>query len=106
MYNGQFCDYESFQATCGNGELLQILNATYGHMEIGKCIVIDIGLLGCQADVTDILRTECGGKLECSLFVGDEKLRSTAPCNPGIALYLQASYACVKSKYDSSEFVF
>ncbi|ELU05609.1 hypothetical protein CAPTEDRAFT_217453 [Capitella teleta] len=95
-YSGEICDYEDFSASCNNEEMLQILKATYGHMEIGKCIVADIGFLGCQSDVTGVLKHECNGKQACTIRADDQKFRDTAPCRPGIDVYLRASYACLK----------
>ncbi|ELU05607.1 hypothetical protein CAPTEDRAFT_217451 [Capitella teleta] len=96
VYNGEICDYEDFSGSCNNEEVLQILKATYGHMEVGKCIVADIGFLGCQSDVTGVLKHECNGKQACTIRADDQKFRDTAPCRPGIVVYLRASYACLK----------
>ncbi|ELU05605.1 hypothetical protein CAPTEDRAFT_217449 [Capitella teleta] len=101
VYDGEFCDYEEFSANCNDGEVLQILQAAYGHIEVGKCVIADIGFLGCQADVTDIIKNVCNGKKSCFIEVNDQKLRDTAPCQPGIEKYVQASYACLKA---ASEF--
>lgn len=96
--SGEFCDYDGFSASCKDGEVLQILKGTYGHMEVGKCIGADIGYLGCKADVTDMLNTVCNRKLTCSIELADQKFRDFDPCQSGIALYLQASYACLRGR--------
>uniref|UniRef100_X2A6E3 SUEL-type lectin domain-containing protein n=1 Tax=Capitella teleta TaxID=283909 RepID=X2A6E3_CAPTE len=95
VYTDEFCDYESFSASCPKSQLITILSATYGHMQIGKCIHANIGFLGCRADVSGILDEECAGKQECQLTVTDAKLRSANPCTNGIDVYLRVSYACV-----------
>ncbi|ELU05619.1 hypothetical protein CAPTEDRAFT_217463 [Capitella teleta] len=97
VHSGEFCDYEDFTARCGSGETLLVLEASYGHMEIGKCITEDIGYLGCQSDVTVLLRTICNGEQFCELATTDRRLRETSPCRPGIVVYVKASYACLKA---------
>lgn len=97
--SGEFCDYETFEADCDSHETLMISSAVYGHISMGKCIKIDLGVFGCQADVTNILQHHCNGKTSCSLAVNDEALRNTAPCTAGIAVFLRATYMCVKGKF-------
>lgn len=100
--SGEFCDYESFQASCNSAEILQILKADYGHMHVGKCIEADIGFLGCKQDVTGLLRSICDGKKDCEIRVDDQKLRDTRPCTPGIDVFLDVSFVCLKSEYTYS----
>ena len=98
MTNGEYCDYETFQAQCAPGEIIQMLSAEYGHIGVGKCVKADIGFLGCKADVIGIFDRICSGKQSCEMYVRDEQLRDTSPCVTGIAVYLEATYACVKGR--------
>lgn len=99
MTTEEFCDFDvNFSASCNSGEILQIIWADYGHMEIGKCIKVDIGFLGCKADVTGMLSGRCDGKQACEVSVLDQQFRDTEPCTPGINVYLRVSYACLKGR--------
>ena len=76
-----------------------MLSAEYGHISVGKCVKADIlGVLGCKADVIGIFERRCSGKQSCEMDVQDEQLRDTSPCQTGIVVYLEATYACVKGK--------
>ncbi|ELU07865.1 hypothetical protein CAPTEDRAFT_224738 [Capitella teleta] len=95
--SGEFCDYETFSATCQVDETVMITEARYGHMARGECITLDLGVFGCQADVAVVLQEKCDGQRTCSLAVNDEVLRNTQPCAKGITVYLEVTYACVKA---------
>ncbi|ELU07864.1 hypothetical protein CAPTEDRAFT_224737 [Capitella teleta] len=97
----EYCDHDTFDASCNTGETIIIGGAEYGHMAEGKCIQVDLGVFGCKADVSSILSAECSGKQSCSLNVDDEALRNTKPCSVGILVYLKATYFCVKATQDS-----
>ena len=49
------CEWESFNATCGDGEVLLIENADYGRMQLGRCVTRDYGYIGCRANVRDYI---------------------------------------------------
>lgn len=95
VFEGDYCDHESFSANCASGEILQILDAQYGHIRIGKCIEADLGLFGCKAEVTDILQAACNGKRSCEISVNDNRFRNTQPCQKGVTLQVEARYACL-----------
>lgn len=98
VVTAEYCDHESFEASCSPGETVIIGGAEYGHMAKGKCVQVNLGVFGCRADVSDILNDHCTGKESCSLRVDDEALRETKPCSVGISVYLKATYFCVKGK--------
>ena len=92
----ELCDHEVFEGRCATGEIIDILSAEYGHIEVGKCIETDTGFLGCKADVFGIMQQRCTGKQSCQLRVDSQELRTTKPCIQGITLYLKVAYICVK----------
>ena len=96
-YNDEYCDHEVFRADCSTGDIIMMQSATYGHMQIGKCIEADLGYLGCKADVMDIMDDRCSGKKSCDIQTVDESLRETRPCIIGIGVYLSASYTCIRA---------
>ncbi|ELU05617.1 hypothetical protein CAPTEDRAFT_228995 [Capitella teleta] len=100
VFEGDYCDHESFSANCASGEILQILDAQYGHIRIGKCIEADLGLFGCKAEVTDILQAACNGKRSCEISVDDNRFRDTQPCQKGVTLQVEARYACLSAVPD------
>ncbi|ELU05613.1 hypothetical protein CAPTEDRAFT_217457 [Capitella teleta] len=91
----EYCDHESFKAQCNNGYNLQIINAMYGQMKLGKCVKIE-AYLGCQTSVTQILQQKCNMQQECLIDVQDNILRDTQPCEVGIAVYIDVTFACIK----------
>ena len=95
---GEYCDFENFRAQCNQGNVLHILQGTYGHMKLGKCVTTDLGHFGCQSDVTGILAEKCNRKNQCDLDILDEKLRRTNLCDTGLKVYLEAKYACIRGK--------
>ncbi|ELU05614.1 hypothetical protein CAPTEDRAFT_217458 [Capitella teleta] len=92
----EYCDYEMFQGQCGSHELMQVIYSEYGHMDIGKCVKVDIGYFGCKADVTGILGARCNMHHKCEMDTRDKQLRQTNPCSSGVVVYLEVTFACVK----------
>ena len=43
-----FCISESFQASCGEDEVIAVETADYGRMRIGRCVRTDFGYVGCR----------------------------------------------------------
>ena len=76
-------------------------SALYGRMNIGKCIPIDHGSMGCQSDVLDDLDRQCSGKEACDVLVIDRNINAQGGCMAGLLRYLEAEYACIKgASYD------
>ncbi len=46
----EFCQWETFNATCPEGEVILMRTARYGRMKLGKCLTTDY-FVGCSADV-------------------------------------------------------
>lgn len=83
-------------------------NALYGRMRMGRCITVeeiaahmsivgeDQRLLGCSADVLDLLDQKCSGRTECSIRGSDISAAIIIkPCFPGLNQYLEAYYICI-----------
>ena len=101
------CTGDVFQPTCPNSrDTLLMLSATYGRMEIGKCITKkEVGMLvqdskyfGCSSDVLRFLHYKCSLKQSCDLKIPDDDLDTTEPCFPGLKLYLHTEYRCIKGE--------
>ena len=98
VITGEYCDYESFEASCDEGEIVVIGKAKYGHIALGRCVDFDTGQLGCETDVFDILNAECSGKQSCSIPTVGERFRGVSTCRRSFAHYLQTTYACIKGR--------
>ena len=46
----EFCQWDIFNAICGEGEVIVMRTARYGRMKLGKCLTTDY-FVGCSADV-------------------------------------------------------
>jgi len=69
--------------------------AVYGRMEQGRCAELDMGYIGCNADVLDLADDRCSGRRMCDITVPDLTFESTKPCLE-LKSYLRASYTCIK----------
>ena len=47
----EYCMFETFEAHCGEGSVIQMNKAVFGRMALGRCVTKDYGSLGCNADV-------------------------------------------------------
>ena len=74
--------------------------SVYGRMAVGRCVVEDLGFLGCQNDALVVMDRECSGRTECSVFVSNLKLRREQPgaCKRDLSGYATMSYKCVTGK--------
>ena len=96
MFEGMvdYCDGEEFYASCPSGTTVLVTSAHYGRMNLGRCVQVDLGYLGCQVDVTEILNSRCSGEQSCAIRIPDEELDATNPCYSELAIYLAVSYTC------------
>ena len=95
----EYCQFQSFNATCQPGEVVLIESAMYGRMRTGKCVTRNYGHVGCERDVKQYLETVCSGRQSCKFEVPDATLKSMRPCPKDFASYLAASYSCVSGRW-------
>lgn len=69
--------------------------ATYGRMKLDKCVKMDMGYIGCQANVLPIADEKCSGRRSCDISIPDTDFEQIRPCLE-LKSYLQASFHCVK----------
>lgn len=93
-----YCESETFQARCWLGEVIMIESALYGRMRIGRCVEADLGYLGCQANVLDIVDRLCSGKTQCDIRIPDAELDASKPCYKELKVYLEVAYKCVRGE--------
>lgn len=92
----EYCNMETFNATCHRGEMVLIDEARYGRMKLGRCVTRGYGHLGCAADVRNILDARCSGRRACQFIVPDPTLYSMQPCPEDFTSYLETAYTCVE----------
>lgn len=93
----EFCQFESFNASCNAGHVILMTEAKYGRLHLGRCVSRDYGHVGCSADVIEILDRTCSGQRRCQLAV--PTLREVVqPCPKDLTSYLEASYTCIAGK--------
>lgn len=105
-----YCLHESFSQRCLKNEVMLMRSAIYGRMRTGRCVTQEEvaaqkllagevpGVLGCSADVFEILDRRCSGHAHCEIRVIDPSLQKFKPCFPGLSVYLEASFECVSGK--------
>ncbi len=94
-----YCQLETFNATCAEGEIIVMESAMYGRMRAGRCITRSYGNLGCAANVLPALDQKCSGKRSCTVPVPDPILHKNHPCPRDFTSYLEADYQCVKGEW-------
>ena len=96
---GEYCQLESFNVTCGEGEIIVLVSALYGRMRPGKCISRVYGNLGCSANVLPYMDTRCSGSRTCEVPIPDPNLHRTQPCPKDFTAYLEVEYQCIKGEH-------
>ena len=76
--------------------MILALNASYGRMELGRCVDVDLGYLGCSADVLHIVDKFCSGRQSCQMTVPHSEMNRASQCHNQLTQYLSAEYTCVK----------
>ncbi len=51
----EYCSSETFEADCGEDYVVQMTEARFGRMRLGRCVKRDFGFLGCYEDVLNFL---------------------------------------------------
>jgi len=92
-----YCQWETFNATCYNNDVIIITSASYGRMRIGRCLAVRYAI-GCMADVTDDLDRRCSGRQVCTIRIPDSELFTLQPCRKDLIAYMEAAYKCVTRK--------
>ena len=97
----QYCQWETFNATCRPDEVAVMQSARYGRMRFGRCVREDHGHVGCSADVLGHLDQKCSGRHQCVMPIPDATLHQIHACPKELMSYLEAEYGCIKGKYCS-----
>ena len=91
----EFCEGESFSGQCSRDEVVVLQSAQYGRMQLGRCVQMNMGYIGCTADVLGLADTKCSGRRSCTLNVPDTDFERTRPCFE-LKSYLQVSHTCIR----------
>ena len=70
--------------------------AQYGRMRISRCVKLDYGHLGCEADVLELADARCSGRRRCEIRIPDPEFAKNKPCPEDLKPYFEAAYKCVK----------
>jgi len=96
----EYCEAETFVASCPESQVLLIRQALYGRMKLGRCVIHDYGYVGCQADVSTHIDAQCSGNRTCRIHIPDVELDRVNPCPKDFKTYLQVSYECITGSND------
>ncbi|ELT93838.1 hypothetical protein CAPTEDRAFT_193941 [Capitella teleta] len=94
----QTCANEVFQARCPFSQKLLITQARYGAIEASRCVddvFEELGLLGCFANVTNIVGSKCNSHNRCEIDVEDPDIVASKTCTTGLPMYMDTSYVCI-----------
>ena len=94
--HASFCETETFHATCALDEVIVMTRAQYGRMRISRCVKLDYGHLGCEADVLELADARCSGRRRCEIRIPDHEFAKNKPCPEDLKPYFEAAYKCVK----------
>ena len=92
----EYCQHDTFNATCPQGMVIMMKSAQYGRMRLGRCLTRGYGAMGCAADVLEYVDTRCSGRTSCTMEVSDIPKQGYRPCSDDLSYYLEATYGCVK----------
>ncbi len=92
----EFCQLETFVASCESDEVILMQSAQYGRMHLGRCVQGDLGYIGCSANVLDLADRKCSGRHRCEIRIPNEEFEKTKPCYQELKSFFEASYTCVK----------
>ena len=93
----EYCQWETFNASCPAGWVVLMQTALYGRMRHGRCADTDV-YIGCSTDVTSEMDTRCSGHRECTVAIPDSVMHKQQPCPSDMMAYLEASYMCIRGK--------
>lgn len=87
------CSKEKFSPQCNYDEVIMIIKASYGHIQLGRCTPEDFGRFGCSEDVTQTVSSLCSTKRICNL---DNYIFAEPECARGLGTYLETTHLCIK----------
>ena len=90
----EYCEWESFNATCPRDSVIVMTAAKYGRMALGRCVTKNYGHIGCGTDVMPHIVPKCSGRTSCLISV--ISLHNKRSCPKDFKSYLQAGYSCLK----------
>ena len=94
----EYCQSETFSASCESGQVMQITRARYGRLRLGRCVTQDFGYMGCDNDVMQEMDGLCSGRRSCEVRVDESSFPSATPCHKDLKSYLEVSYHCIAGK--------
>lgn len=94
----EYCQLETFVASCDPDEVIVMEMAHYGRMRLGRCVKGDLGYIGCSADVLEVTDRKCSGRHRCEIRIPNEEFERTKPCYMELKAYFEAQYHCVKGE--------
>lgn len=98
----QTCYDEVFQARCAFSNKVLITQAKYGLIEASRCVddvFADLGLLGCYANVTELIGSRCDNLNRCEIDGEDPEVVSSKSCKKGLPMYIDVTYVCIPGVY-------
>ena len=98
IVQSEYCEAETFRASCPLSTVIIIRRALYGRMRLGRCVLRDYGYVGCFADVVTHIDAVCSGRRACSVRIPDAVLDRANPCPKDFKTYLLVSYDCVPGR--------
>jgi len=102
----EVCNREFLNISCvgdgggggGGGQVIQVNEALYGRMRVGRCVQRSLGYVDCQADVLEHVEVLCSGRPHCVHRMPDDVIYDTQPCPPDVTSYLEITYRCLTGK--------
>jgi len=91
----EYCETESFTASCSASQVIIVRHALYGRMRLGRCVIRDYGYVGCYVDVLGHMDAMCSGTSQCHVRIPDPTLDRVNKCPKDFKTYLEISYDCV-----------
>ena len=56
-------------AECKADEVVVVQSAFYGRMRLGRCVRMNMGYIGCEANALDVADQKCSGRQKCEIKV-------------------------------------
>ena len=91
----EYCNMDTFNATCPRDHVILMKTARYGRMQIGRCVKRNLGYVGCSVDVLVYMDRVCSGKRHCEVSIPNPTLFATQPCPEDTTPYLEATFDCI-----------